>query len=472
MQLPLTYTLHIPTLNIALATVYTGSLFIAVLLYAYRRIFPGARIWIMGQALLAAGALLMAFHSLGLPYVILAASNVAILAGVIFFGHSIWKFRFGKGFPIASYLLIPVSFFVWIAMRNSPTGLRVIIFSGLLCVMAAIVAALLLVKRNDGFDKIQNVSAVFFISISVASLVRIIYVALRNPMLTPIDSGAISGPEYLLAFFIGFLNLFGYFLLSSAKVEQDLRTHERETALYNLELQETLATKDALIAVIGHDLRAPVSSASRYVRNHMLEFKGDLNTKRESIETLSVGLERISSLLESLLEWALCASGKITLQHEPQRVEEVLAEAAADITPIAEAKGVTLALPQGGGTITADRRALATVFRNIISNAVKYSRSGSTVELVVSRTARNKKDERIIISIEDHGVGMMPNQLEKLFIPGRTLLTLGTEGEQGKGFGLAVTKLFVEKMQGRMTVESELGTGTRFVLDFPNISPL
>jgi len=472
MIVPLPINLHIPTLTIALATVYAGSLFIAILLYASHRFFPGARFWIMGQALLATGALIMAFQSLGLPYAIFAASNVSMLAGVIFFGHSIWKFRFGKGFPIWSYVLIPVSFFVWIAMRNSPTGLRVIIFSGLLSIMAGIVAALFLVYRNEAYEKIQNVSAVFFIAVSVASLIRVISSALRNPMLTPVDSGAISGPEYLLALFIGFLNLFGYFLLSSAKAEQDLRTHEKETELHNLELEETIATKDALIAVIGHDLRAPVSSANRYVRNHLLDFKGDLNTKRESIETLSVGLERISGLLDSLLEWALCASGRITLQHEPQRVEEVLVEAAADIAPIAEAKSVTLDTPAGGGTIAADRRALATVFRNIISNAVKYSRSGSTVQLVVSRTANNKKDERIVISIEDHGVGMKPDQLEKLFIPGRTLLTLGTGGEQGKGFGLAVSKLFVEKMHGHITVESELGSGTRFVLDFPNISPL
>ncbi|OHD22431.1 MAG: hypothetical protein A2Y38_03610 [Spirochaetes bacterium GWB1_59_5] len=472
MQLPLSEILHIPTLTIALATVYSGSLFIAVLLYAYRRIFPGARHWIMGQALLAAGALGMAFQSLGLPYTIFAASNVSLLAGVMCFGHSIWKFRFGKGFPLWVYSLIPASFFLWISMRNSPIGLRVVVFSGLLCVIAALVAILLLVRRNDEYPKIQNISAVFFIFVSVASLIRAFAAALRNSMLTPTDSGAIGGLEYLLALFIGFLNLFGYFLLSSAKEEQDLRTHEKETTLHNLELQETISTKDALIAVIGHDLRAPVSSANRYVRNHLLEFQGDLNTKRESIETLSAGLERISGLLDSLLEWALCASGRIKLQEEPQRVEEVLAEAAADIAAIADAKGVTLAAPSGGGTITADRRALATVFRNIISNAVKYSRKGSTIQLVISRTSRNRRDERIVITIEDYGVGMKPDQLSRLFIPGRTLLTLGTSGEQGKGFGLAVSKLFVEMMNGHITVESKLGSGTRFVLDFPNISPM
>ena len=170
-----------------------------------------------------------------------------MLAGVLCFGHSIWKFRIGKGFPLWSYLLIPVSLLVWILLRNSPSGLRIIVFSGLLCIMAALVAALLLVHGSDEHEKIQNVSAVFFIAVSVASLLRVIAVVLRNPLLTPIDSGAISGFEYLIALFVGFLNLFGYFLLSSAKVEQDLRTHEKQTELKNTELQETISTKDALI---------------------------------------------------------------------------------------------------------------------------------------------------------------------------------------------------------------------------------
>ncbi len=217
--------------------------------------------------------------------------------------------------------------------------------------------------------------------------------------------------------------------------------------------------------MLGHDLRAPVWSATRYVRGHLVEFQGDLNTKRESIETLAEGLERISGLLDSLLEWALCASGRLKLESAPVSMATVIEEAISDIESTAIDKMVTFESAVDESIVTGDKRALATVFRNLFSNAVKYSRSGSIVRISGVRT--DGGDPHIHIEIEDHGIGMKSEQLSKLFVPGRTLLTLGTNGEQGKGFGLAISKLFVDAMGGTMGVESELGVGTRFVLDFP-----
>jgi signal transduction histidine kinase len=196
-----------------------------------------------------------------------------------------------------------------------------------------------------------------------------------------------------------------------------------------------------------------------------VEFQGDLNTKRESIETLAEGLERISSLLDSLLEWALCASGRLKLESSPVNMAAVIEEAISDIQSTASDKMVTIESTVDGSFVAGDKRALATVFRNLFSNAVKYSRSGSMVRVSGART--DGTVTLMHIEVEDHGTGMKSEQLSKLFVPGRTLLTLGTNGEQGKGFGLAISKLFVDAMGGTMGVESELGVGTRFVLDFP-----
>jgi len=143
----------------------------------------------------------------------------------------------------------------------------------------------------------------------------------------------------------------------------------------------------------------------------------------------------------------------------------VIEEAISDIESTAIDKMVTFESAVDESIVTGDKRALATVFRNLFSNAVKYSRSGSIVRISGVRT--DGGDPHIHIEIEDHGIGMKSEQLSKLFVPGRTLLTLGPNGEQGKGFGLAISKLFVDAMGGTMGVESELGVGTRFVLDFP-----
>jgi len=105
------------------------------------------------------------------------------------------------------------------------------------------------------------------------------------------------------------------------------------------------------------------------------------------------------------------------------------------------------------------------VFRNLLSNAIKYSRQGGEVRIRTEIHAG--KNGRVLVRVEDDGMGMKPVQVEKLFVPGKTVLTLGTSGEQGKGFGLAISKLFVEAMQGTVRVESHYDIGTAFVLDFP-----
>jgi len=457
--------LHYPTLLVALALVYIGSVAFALLLFLLRRRFPGAGLWILAQALLAVGAVGVALQSLHLPYGVLAVSNVAMLASVIMMGNSIWRFRFGGGFPRWTYVAIPASLAVWFAMMSSGVGLRIIVFSGALGILASLVSLLLLLRPESQYRAAYLVAGLYFVSVALTGFGRALLVACGHVPQSIAASGSMDGYIYMLGLLTAFFNLFGYSLMASARIEHDLFIREDEKRRQNDELKETLATKDTLIAILGHDLRAPVWSASRYVRGHLVEFEGDLNTKRENIETLAEGLERISGLLDSLLEWAMCASGRIKLTPEPISVAKVALEAAADLQSTAKAKGVNIEPPDGDGLILADPRALATVFRNILSNAVKYSLQGGAVRF---RAATMPDDPaRLGLAISDEGVGMRPEQIAKLFVPGRTILTLGTGGEQGKGFGLATSKLFVESMGGTMHVESEPGRGTTFVIIFP-----
>ncbi len=459
-------TLDLPTLTTAMAVVYFCSFVLALMLLLHRRSFPGAAQWIAGQALLALGALGIA---VGAPAsaALLAVSDIALLSGLIFTGHSIWKYRFGKSFPLWVYIIAPLGLAAAIILQDSGTGPRHAVFSGLLCLLSGALVALLLAKKGEHDLPRVSLPVLACFVISVAALFALAYFACGSGKYSADSVAVVRGLCYLAALFIAFFNQFGYILISSARAEQDLRAREDEIQRRNEELKATIETKDTIISVMGHDLRAPVTSASRYVRNHLLDFEGDLNTKRESLETLAQGLERLSGLLESLLEWSLGASGRIQLQAEPLRVREVLAEAMADNLSAATAKGVVLEDPTGDGTISADRRALATVFRNILSNAVKYSRSGSAIRIGIHDIDGGTDKPRVAITIDDSGVGMKPDQIARLFVPGRTILTLGTGGEQGRGFGLAISRVFVEAMSGEIRVKSELGKGTRFEIVFP-----
>ncbi len=461
--------LHYPTLLVSLAVVYFGSAAFALLLFLLRRRFPGAGLWILAQALLAVGATGVAMQSMHLPYGVLAVSNVAMLTSVIVMGNAIWRFRLGPGFPLWAYAVIPISLAIWFAMMSMGVGFRIVVFSGALGILASLVSLLLLLKPKPEYRAAYLVAGLFYVSVALTGFGRALLVVSGHVPQSIADSGSMDGWIYLLGLLAAFFNLFGYSLMASARVEHDLFLREDEKRRQNEELMETLATKDTLIAVLGHDLRAPVWSASRYVRGHLVEFDGDLNAKRESIETLAEGLERISSLLDSLLEWAMCASGRMKLNPESVSVAAVASEARADLLSTAKAKQVVLEPPDGDGRIMADPRALATVFRNILSNAIKYSLQGGSVRFHIQAT--EDRPPRLRIAISDTGVGMRPEQVSRLFTPGNTILTLGTGGEQGKGFGLATSKLFVESMGGTMEVESEPGHGTAFVINFPISSP-
>jgi signal transduction histidine kinase len=457
--------IHIQTLTFALTFAYCGSAVFLFLLYLDRRRFPGAEFWILGQALLAMGSIGLALHSTGHSYNILAIPNVALLASVVAMGHAVWKFRFGPGFPVLAYSVIPLGLFGWFAMNGARVAVRIAVFSGALGILASLVTVILLAGSTKARDHVHSITAIYFISIAVVGASRAFAAMIGRPPRSIAESGTLGGLEHVLALVVIFSNLYAYFLMSAAQVERDLYNQEVEIRKRNGELVETIATKDALISVLGHDLRAPVWSATRYVRGHLAEFQGDLNTKRESIATLAEGLERISGLLDSLLEWALCASGRLKLESSPVSIAAIIEDAISDIQSTVDDKMVTIESSVDDSLVAGDKRALATVFRNLFSNAVKYSRSGSMVR--VSSTRTEGALPRLHIEIEDHGIGMKSEQLSKLFVPGRTILTLGTDGEQGKGFGLAISKLFVDAMGGTMGVESEIGVGTRFVLDFP-----
>jgi len=462
MLIPLPPSLDAPTLTIAIAAVFVANASFAQLLWAFSRAFSGAAQWIAGQWLLALGAVAVAAQALGLPYDVLALANAALVAAIVAMGHAVWRFGLRGAFPIWLYAMSPLALAFWFLCRDYGPAARIASLSGLVALAAAYLAAAFHAKRREDFTELYRFARYYFSAIALVGASRTVSVIFGIVPLTIASSGSMGGAYYLGAIIIAFINLFAYFLLSSTMTERELRERERELWRRNTELEETLETKDALIAVIGHDLRAPVWSASRYARAHLVEFDGDLNAKRESIETLAAGLDRISGLLDSLLEWALCASGRVKISPERLDLAELVSGVVADLASTAQAKDVSIEAPVESSVLSVDRRFLATALRNVLSNAIKYSKPGSSVVVSLKST-----EGSVMLAVEDSGVGMRPEQLERLFMPGKTMLTLGTGGEQGKGFGLAVSKRFLEAMGGDIRVHSELGVGTRFELILP-----
>jgi len=460
--------LDINTLILALVVVYSGSFLLSIVLYFVRQPFPGAWMWLAGQGFLVVGTLGLYLQGFGLPYHVLALSNGALLQSLVFQANALWKFRFAsKRFPASLHVLGALGVAVWFALVNAPTSVRIYVFSGTLAALSAFAAVIILYRPERHLNAVSWIASVYFLLLGAGSFVRVVGTATGTPPLTILEEGTMGASMYLAAMLTAIFNMLGYFLMSSSRAESILRDREAEAVDRTRRLAELVSMKDSLLSVIGHDLRAPVSSAARYVRKHLLEGDVDLNTRREGLKVLADSLERSAALLENLLNWARGRQGALDIRTAPVSLAGLAAEASSQVAEAASQKGVTIEAPDGDAIALADSRATATVLRNILSNAVKYSRPGDVVRVGLSRVVGPAGEPLARAVVSDGGVGMQPQQIEKLFLPGKTLLTLGTDGEQGTGFGLALCKAFMDAMHGSIEVDSRLGVGSTFTLTFP-----
>ncbi len=235
----------------------------------------------------------------------------------------------------------------------------------------------------------------------------------------------------------------------------------------NDELKRTIGNRDKMYSVIAHDLRSPMASI-RMVLNLVVnclsrEVVGDEifdlidKANRESEET--------HDLLDNLLKWTKSQTGRLNVVFQDFDLSDVVPGVVDIFVMIAETKHIELKLDMGNSPIMvrADKDMLKTVIRNFISNAIKFSNEGSSIDIYVTL-----QDKFAKINVRDHGVGISEDRLHNLFRAGKT--TYGTNNEEGSGLGLQLCQDFAEKNGGSVCVESVQGEGSTFSVLVPLIA--
>jgi two-component system sensor histidine kinase/response regulator len=227
----------------------------------------------------------------------------------------------------------------------------------------------------------------------------------------------------------------------------------------NEELKRTISNRDKMYSVIAHDLRSPMASI-RMVLNLAVSVVSP-DTVGEEIYNLLDKANRESEethdLLDNLLKWTKSQTGRLNVVYQDMDLNEVVPGVVDIFITIAEMKKVKLQFIPNNDKfeVHADNDMIKTVIRNFISNAIKFSREDSSIEVFITR-----QDDFAKISIRDHGVGIAPERLDTLFHGGET--TYGTGGEEGSGLGLQLCADFARKNGGDVMVESTLGEGSTF----------
>lgn len=246
---------------------------------------------------------------------------------------------------------------------------------------------------------------------------------------------------------------------------KELNTNlEKKVDQRTIELKELNATKDKFFSIIAHDLKNPFNTLMGFTEL-MLNNLTDYSTEklREFIGILHDTSRQSYTLLENLLEWSRSQTGRLIMEPETIDLAALANENLMLLGNNAVKKGINLQNQIPTETFAfADMNMVKTVLRNLISNAIKYTNVGG----LITCTSMHKGD-MIEISITDTGIGIKPENLEKLFRIDVNYSTEGTADESGTGLGLILCKEFIIKNGGDIWIESEFGKGSSFKFTLP-----
>lgn len=236
------------------------------------------------------------------------------------------------------------------------------------------------------------------------------------------------------------------------------------TLRYSRELQRLHDEKDKLYSVISHDLRSPFGQL--LLSTELMREKANTFSKEKLqryVITIHNSAKKLFDMLENLLLWAQIQME--TEKHEPEKIalDEMINSAIDLLSENASKKEISLSCKiEDSAFVFADRTMLNSVIQNLITNAIKFTRSGGKIEV-----SSNTRDKNVEVTVFDTGTGMNEETINKIFSMDSRHSRPGTSGERGTGLGLILSRELIEKMGGSIRVESEPGEGSTFRFTLP-----
>ena len=228
-------------------------------------------------------------------------------------------------------------------------------------------------------------------------------------------------------------------------------------------LADASRAKSEFLSRMSHELRTPLNAILGFAQ--LLEMDHLTSEQQESVAQILKAGRHLLDLINEVLDIARIEAGRLAVSIESVSVKEVIQEGLDLVAPLAVARDIQLKVEAAGLSdrfIFVDRQRLKQVLLNLLSNAVKYNRPGGAVTLSYAEV----EGGRLRVNVSDTGLGIPPDRLGQLFTP---FERLGAEqtGIEGTGLGLALSKRLVEAMRGTMGVDSTVGRGSTFWVEFP-----
>ena len=256
-------------------------------------------------------------------------------------------------------------------------------------------------------------------------------------------------------------------LQEKALLAQKVEERTADLRLANSELLRSARIKDEFLASMSHELRTPLTGILGLSEALQANIYGELNQKQiDSIENIEKSGKHLLTLINDILDLSKIGAGMIKLEFSSVSIPSVCHSSIQMIRQVSHEKQikVNLNIEPGVEYLEADERRLKQILVNLLGNAVKFSSEGGTIGLDVKG---DKDNQRILFTVWDRGIGISPQDLSNLFQPFTQLDGALSRQYGGTGLGLSLVLKMAELHGGGVSVKSEPGRGSRFIVTLP-----
>jgi PAS domain S-box-containing protein len=255
-----------------------------------------------------------------------------------------------------------------------------------------------------------------------------------------------------------------------AHQNRELEHQRQQIQLQNLKLIEATQLKSQFLATMSHELRTPINAITGFSQLLLRQRQNPLNSQQvDMVERILNNGKNLLALINDILDLSKIEAGRMELQLEEINLVQLVRITVEELRSLAEEKQLTLQVhaPLENLKIINDSTRLRQILVNLISNAIKFTEVGS-VQVLVEEVS----PEELAISVHDTGIGISQKDLQHIFKEFWQVDQTTTRKYQGTGLGLAICQRLINMMSGTITVESKLGEGSTFRIEFPRQASL
>ena len=262
--------------------------------------------------------------------------------------------------------------------------------------------------------------------------------------------------------------------LTQREQDQQLLTQRnQQLAISNIELARATRLKDEFLANMSHELRTPLNAILGMTESLIEQIFGPLNEQQiTSLSTIERSGNHLLALIDDILDLAKVEAGALSLERVPTQIGPLCRSSLAFVKQLAHQKKIQLTERRTGDSIPdlmLDERRIRQVLINLLNNAVKFTPEGGHVTLTITLTQSTTETNEywLKFTVEDTGIGIEANQLNRLFQPFVQVDTALNRQYTGTGLGLALVKRIVELHGGEVSATSQLNVGSCFTVELP-----